>query len=479
MAGSSNITGLESIIFADNASFDGTERGGALDTDGQLWTGSTASPHVQKGSITSPLGTLTVGYSSPNITLDLVGGGSAFDSIAVQTGTSPVVPTAAGLLTLSGAVTAAGTNPVRTDGTGANTIALEVQTSQALTAADATKIGLSNFSSNDFVVDSTGFVTANSTKTVGFSNLGITLSAGTFSVTAANGTALSSTNRGYVTIRSTVTPGTLVTIPVTANQTFIDDSGASTIIGNLFGLPTGVAYAQDIPFAIYAVADSTEATINFGLSRYWSFTNSPVAGRLGKTGSAVADLTGSMFLFGDPTVANYATQSLLRIGWIRMRMSAADDWTVQTLGVQDGLSLQLIRGEWTYPTGAFGATAGSYFLANGGTAPTFNASSTYVYSLIENGYVELLVKLNDGGADGVGAVEARLSTPYSDTSARVNGIAYGTCTPFTAGVMVRGTGSAYYSTLLLTTTGGVTTNVDWVGTKALDFSVQQFVSVNV
>lgn len=393
MTGSSNLQGAESILFTDNISFDGTERGGKMTTNGELYIGSTSGRHVKKGSIVSLDGSVTVGYSDPDINLT-------------------ITPTTA--------------------------------------------------------------ITA-----VGFTNLGINLSAGTFSITAANGTALSASNYGTVSVRSTVTPGTIVTIPVTANQSFIDDSGASTIIGNLFGLPTGVAYAQDVPFAIYAVADSTESSINFGISRYWAFSSSPVAGRLGKSGSAIADLTGSMFLFGNPTVANYASQSLLRIGWIRMRMSAADDWTVQTLDGNDGLRLMIVRGEWTFPTGVFGATAGSYFIANGGTAPTFNASSTYVYTLMENGYVELLVKLNDGGSDGVGAVEARLSTPYSDSSARVNGIAYGTCTPFTAGIMVRGTGSAYYSTLLLTTTGGITTNVDWVGTKALDCSVLQFVSVNI
>ncbi len=91
--------------------------------------------------------------------VSLAGGGEAIDSIAVQTGTSPIVPTAGGLVTINGAVVAAGTNPLRSNGTGANTLALEVQISQALAAADATKIGLSNFSSAGFGVAATGFVT--------------------------------------------------------------------------------------------------------------------------------------------------------------------------------------------------------------------------------------------------------------------------------------------------------------------------------
>lgn len=91
----------------------------------------------------------------------LAGGGLAIDSVAMQTGTSPVTPDSNGLWNFSGGTVVAGTNPVRTNGTGANTSTLQVQISQALAAADATKIGLSNFDSNSFAVDADGFVTLN------------------------------------------------------------------------------------------------------------------------------------------------------------------------------------------------------------------------------------------------------------------------------------------------------------------------------
>lgn len=91
------------------------------------------------------------------LTASLIGGSPAIEKINMQTGTTPVVPTA-GAITFNGAVVTAGTNPVRTDGTGANTMALEVQISQALAAADATKIGLSNFNSAQFSVTAAGFV---------------------------------------------------------------------------------------------------------------------------------------------------------------------------------------------------------------------------------------------------------------------------------------------------------------------------------
>lgn len=53
MPGFSNITGLESIMYADNASFDGTERGGKMTTDGQVWIGASSSPYVRLSTLTS------------------------------------------------------------------------------------------------------------------------------------------------------------------------------------------------------------------------------------------------------------------------------------------------------------------------------------------------------------------------------------------------------------------------------------------
>lgn len=169
------MSGFENdVVYAKNADFSQADNqnvseANGLATNGQMWIGTTAvnagGTHINVGSITSPNGTLTVGYSSPNITLDLAGGSIGIDSIGVDAtsggGTNPVLPTAAGLVTVNGAIVAAGTNPVRTDGTGANTMAVEVQISQALAATDATKIGLCNFDSAAFDVDANGFVTLN------------------------------------------------------------------------------------------------------------------------------------------------------------------------------------------------------------------------------------------------------------------------------------------------------------------------------
>lgn len=90
-----------------------------------------------------------------------VGGGPnpPVEEFIVQTGISPVVPVA-NAITFNGATVAAGTNPVRTDGTEVGTMALEVQISQAIASTDATKIGLAAFNSADFSVDANGFVSS-------------------------------------------------------------------------------------------------------------------------------------------------------------------------------------------------------------------------------------------------------------------------------------------------------------------------------
>lgn len=159
-------------------------------------------------------------FNSAEFTVDgngfvsLAGGGLAIDSVAVQTGTSPIVPTSAGLITINGAVVAAGTNPVRSDGTGANTLALEVQISQAVAATDATKVGLCNFNSAQFTVDANGFVSS--------------LGAG-FVWTDTSGTVTASVNTGYF-ITGTCTS----TLPASPSQGdvvryFVDTSQILTI----------------------------------------------------------------------------------------------------------------------------------------------------------------------------------------------------------------------------------------------------------
>lgn len=69
---------------------------------------------------------------------------------------------ALGNLNVFGAVVAAGTNPFASTASG-STLTFDIQKSQAIASADATKIGLSNFNSSQFTVDANGFVSLSGT----------------------------------------------------------------------------------------------------------------------------------------------------------------------------------------------------------------------------------------------------------------------------------------------------------------------------
>lgn len=249
-------------------------------------------------------------------------------------------------------------------------------------------------------------------------NLGITYSAGTgvFSITSADGSALSSSNPGIIVMPNKGAFGASLKYTVTANQSFIDDNGASEIIGNLFGLTTGVAFAQDVPFFIYAVTNDALDTIAFMISRIPNRTSSPAAANIGMPSSAVADIQSSFFSIDNVTAADYESNPCICIGSFRMRMSAADDWTVQTLAANDGIGQFQENQSFTLALGSFGAATGTYILANGGTAPVFTTNFLQ-YTLNRQGIVLLNYFLDgDGGADGAGVVITRMVVPFISAS---------------------------------------------------------------
>lgn len=142
-----------------------------LVTDGKLWIGSTAlnagSTHINVGSITSS--SLTVGYSSPNITIETTGGGNPIEQVTVDNstapGVNPVEPTAAGNITITGGqvVNASLANVIQTHSLALNSFAIQIQRSAASAAADITKNGVAHYATADFAVAATGFVTLSTT----------------------------------------------------------------------------------------------------------------------------------------------------------------------------------------------------------------------------------------------------------------------------------------------------------------------------
>lgn len=73
---------VNDVLYALNADFTGgnsllASESNGLVTNGKMWIGSTAlnagGTHINVGSITSPSATLTMGYSSPNIVMEVTG----------------------------------------------------------------------------------------------------------------------------------------------------------------------------------------------------------------------------------------------------------------------------------------------------------------------------------------------------------------------------------------------------------------------
>lgn len=77
-------------VYADNVDFTGTGRTNTITTNGQLLIGATTANaggnHINVGTITSPDTSITVGFSSPNITLQVTGGTTTGRTITGDTG---------------------------------------------------------------------------------------------------------------------------------------------------------------------------------------------------------------------------------------------------------------------------------------------------------------------------------------------------------------------------------------------------------
>ncbi len=253
-------------------------------------------------------------------------------------------------------------------------------------------------------------LTINAQSSASSHNLGFTYASSTFTITAADGSALSSTNPAYIRIQRKGLPGQYQWIKITANQSFIDASGVSTIIGNLFGLTTGIAHAEEIPFYIYGVVNDDEDAISFMISRFPFTSISPVSGKIGQSGSAIADTQGSFFSLAAITATEWDSNPCTRLGSFRMTMNASDDWTVAALATGDGINHYQEGTRFNMSGGQFGAKASNVFIDNGGTAPTVTTTNAIAYE-INNNFITIDFSIPILG-NGVGAVILTCKVPY-------------------------------------------------------------------
>jgi len=249
-----------------------------------------------------------------------------------------------------------------------------------------------------------------------YDNLGMSYSGGTFTILGADGRSLSSSNPGVVVIPSKSTPGVFVEYQITADQSFEDAAGTSDITNNLFGTTTSIAWAQDCPFFIYAVANNAEDSAQFMISRIPHATSSPSTANIGAPDDAVADTQGSFWSLSNIDETLYDENPCVCLGSFVMQKDASDDWTVQTLSNSDGFNRYQEDVYFTYPTNQNSAAVGTHWISNAGTEPQF-ATEQYAYKITKSGYIWINCLYDNCNVAGVGSQTLSMSIPLEQ---RVN-----------------------------------------------------------
>ena len=274
------------------------------------------------------------------------------------------------------------------------------------------------------------------------SNLGFTYTSSTLTITDAGGAALTATNPAWITIPHS-TAGQMVSLKaVAATHLFIDDGGASDIIGEQFGVTTGVAWGEDRPFYLYAVnGDNTDSGLAFGISPNPCLVHSPATANIGYHANPMATPSdsGMFMLSASDLTTSHDAVPCVRVGGIRMKMSASDDWTIQALDESKGDGIRhnpFVGHEFTMADQQMGAAAVTDNYLIGTTYPVWAtpANTTYYYSLTLEGICRVAYATSSSGnaTAGGGADDVSLSLPYtskgSQTIGRYNAIGYYDCT---------------------------------------------------
>lgn len=245
-------------------------------------------------------------------------------------------------------------------------------------------------------------------------NIGFSYSAGTFTVQGSDGTALGTSNPGYIIVNNGTTPGQLKTLLVTANQTFTDGAGGTTATQR-FGLVSGDVWgANDLPFFLYAVQKSDQTAIAFMISRNPAAKLAPLAASIGQSGAVVNVGQGDFFSLAAITTSQYASQPCIYLGCFRMRfVGASNSWTVQAIdSTKDGIGLNFNSTPFSMPTGVQGDASGSFFYTSGGTAPIWS-SQQLNYTVRQDGTILINFSANTNTTPGAGAAGTSIGMPFT------------------------------------------------------------------
>lgn len=90
MPGFTSVTGGQSVMYADNVCFDGTTRSTLVTSDGQLLIGSSSSPHLQPGNLTSTGATIAITNGPGTINLEVNEAGYNWNLVTSASPTNPI-----------------------------------------------------------------------------------------------------------------------------------------------------------------------------------------------------------------------------------------------------------------------------------------------------------------------------------------------------------------------------------------------------
>lgn len=240
-----------------------------------------------------------------------------------------------------------------------------------------------------------------------YSNLAFSVNTGasTITVHSVDGTALSALNPAKITFASKATPGTYVTITVTANVSM----DWSDMDGNTMGTEGAKAWANDIPLYMYAVLNDAENDCTFGLARVPHHSASGSAANIGTPATANADDDTSLFLFESVTIGDYDDNPVVVLGTVAATKNATDQWSFSAIsGGQTGIS-SFVRGvRYSMPGDQNGGNG--YHMYSAGTAPLFSSSSLN-YDIRPDGYISISFAMNQLTNIGVGGNTLNVMSP--------------------------------------------------------------------
>lgn len=373
-------------------------------------------------------------FDSTDFTVDANGfvalaGAGAGQTITGNSG-GALTPTG-GNWNIYGSSVAAGTTPVASSGSG-STLTLNVQRAQAIAAADSTKVGLANFDSARFTVDSNGFVSLSGT------GVGQT-------ITGDSGGALSPTggNWNIVGSGSTTTSGSGSTLTVQltglTNHALLVGAGTTTITKLALGtagqiLQSGGASAD--PAWSTATYPSTAGSAgNAIVSDGTNFNSSPIASMVYGDGSDGAQtFDGAAVILGlTPSSSVYTLARDIYLASSTINNGV----TIKTNGYRIFCNGTLTNNgtiQWN-GNAASGATAGaaltntssSINVLTGASAPG-TAGATGGTGVGPNGSATSATRTNYGGQGGSGG--AGVSAGGSGGSKSTNNVSYGTIRGF-------------------------------------------------